>query len=962
MTAPQVVPSPTPQTPTAAPGVAPVDLTRRPYLQQCAADSVTVVWDTDVPANSEVEYRAATGESFTVVDSKRVPHHVVRLTGLRPSTEYQYSIASAGRILARASFRSPPAPGQPFTFVVFGDSGNASEGQLRVAEQLAANQPDLLLHAGDLVYTIGAAEDYQSKFFDPYADILQSACIYPTLGNHDYITDDGQPYLDVFHLPANNPRGTERYYSFDYGDAHFVALDSNIDRRFDEFQSPAGQEMLAWLDADLAASDALWKVVVIHHPPYSSSPKHGSESRIRYDLGPIFERHGVDLVFAGHNHVYERTRPIDDFEEGDHGVVYVTTGGGGGSLDVTGNQDFTAYTASTRHFVRVSVSGDTLALEAVGADGSAFDSYTVSANDRPAGQPSLSTFTTAPDIVICPADHGDNEACEYEATGVNDQALLQSIADDCPRIGCTLILESGTFVFSAPQPQDRLTLYSNMRLEFREGAQIDFTGADADRYAIDINGETAFPIRNVYVGGPGIITVHNQSDHGLRVRGDATEVTVGDGLRIRHANPSVSIDEGIQVAGTVDVRGITIRDITIEGFGVAGGDAAAIELAGTTRNSTIDGLTATGNRHAVSLRGSVEPAESVLLGRRRNNVSLDEATGGNLDTTGTAALSENDQIMIGYSGRFAAAYFELDALNRTAAVIRASVSNENGRWTDVAILRDGTSANGVPFAQSGEIEFEIPEGEAWATERLDSRRRYWLRLTVSNALDPIDIRAIGIYTIPTGNTVSNLVSLDSITDSIVVLSARYNTIADAVIESANGNAILSVGITTGLARGNRYENVSIDTAAGSGYSFTDSPETQVTGGSVRGTNTGILQIGPANENSYFGDGLTIESSAGNGIVVTSGGTVIDGAIVRGNGIAANTTASERAGVRLASGTGVTVRNSRIVDDSDNPTQAYGIFVMPQAIGAILEGNAIEGNAVGQIRDDGADTLIAGNVP
>jgi hypothetical protein len=183
------------------------------------------------------------------------------------------------------------------------------------------------------------------------------------LGNHDYRTQRGQPYLDVFHLPHNNPANTERYYSFDWGNAHFTALD---------FNTGPDPDQMAWLQEDLAATDKLWKFVFYHQAIYSSGP-HGYESWVeakRQLLAPIFEQNHVDVVFNGHDHDYERTRPIN-------GVLYIVSGGGGGPLYPVVPQSFSAYAESTYHTVFVTAAGCTLTLQAIKPDGTVFDSTTL---------------------------------------------------------------------------------------------------------------------------------------------------------------------------------------------------------------------------------------------------------------------------------------------------------------------------------------------------------------------------------------------------------------------------------------------------------------------------------------------------------------------------------------------------------------------------------------------------------
>jgi 3',5'-cyclic AMP phosphodiesterase CpdA len=352
-----------------APQAPPVALARHPYVQSCATDSVVIVWDTDVPGDSVVEYGITPGLGLTAQDPALVTQHAARLTGLEPGATYHYRVTSNGAVLASDTFRVSKTSSSEFSFAVLGDSGDGSSRQRMVASSMLARDPDLVLHTGDVVYDDGEAEDYDPKFFDIYRDLIASVCIFPSLGNHDYHTSRAQPYLDAFFLPANNSSQTERYYSFDYGDAHFVALDSNLEGA--EFTA-----MKEWLAKDLASSARRWKFAFLHHALYSSGSKHGIDWRIREELSPIFEAHNVDMVFSGHEHNYERSLPRRDYVSTSKGVIYVVSGGGAGLYRV-GKSDFTAHSASVNHFVWVRINGEKLTLEAVDASGTVFDAYDI---------------------------------------------------------------------------------------------------------------------------------------------------------------------------------------------------------------------------------------------------------------------------------------------------------------------------------------------------------------------------------------------------------------------------------------------------------------------------------------------------------------------------------------------------------------------------------------------------------
>jgi hypothetical protein len=344
-------------------------LARLPFIQRPTSSSATIVWETDVATSCSIEFGLTLDLDSRIRSRGQETRHVVELTGLKANATYYYRILGAGAPLMEVStFQTNKDRYHPdISFVVFGDSGTGGQNQLDIAIQMLRVKPDFGLITGDIVYPSGAAEDYDKKYFSPYSDIISSVCFYPTMGNHDYRTSKGKPYLDAFVLPENNPAGTEKYYSFDYGNAHFVCIDSNL--------PIGGQEEIAqfeWLRMDLSSTKSLWKFVFLHHPPYSSSHR-GSEMPIRERYCPLFEEYSVDIVFCGHDHCYERTIRINDFFPSKDGVIYIVTGGGGARLYNVGHNEWTAFAKKAYHFLHVNIKGRTLKLRAIDKKGKEFD-------------------------------------------------------------------------------------------------------------------------------------------------------------------------------------------------------------------------------------------------------------------------------------------------------------------------------------------------------------------------------------------------------------------------------------------------------------------------------------------------------------------------------------------------------------------------------------------------------------
>lgn len=269
-------------------------------------------------------------------------------------------------------------------FLVFGDSGTGSREQKALAQLMLEYPFDFILHAGDVAYPYGSREFYQWNFFNIYSDHLKRAPFYPSAGNHDYQNDGLASYLDVFDLPKNtlSENDFERYYSFDKGNIHFVALDTNAP--LDMVSETATNDMADWLEKDLEyAKLSQWKIVYFHHPAYSSGSVHGGDIRVRKILVPILEKEKVDIVFSGHEHHYERSCPIIADTCADGGVVYIVTGGGGARLyDFGGNSSVSLVAKKAHHFLHVEVAQCILKARVIGLDSYPIDEFTLDTCDR----------------------------------------------------------------------------------------------------------------------------------------------------------------------------------------------------------------------------------------------------------------------------------------------------------------------------------------------------------------------------------------------------------------------------------------------------------------------------------------------------------------------------------------------------------------------------------------------------
>ncbi len=321
-------------------------ITRAPYLQLSHTEGVTVVWRADeevknpavrvwkedetpmICSGESILVRTQSGDAQVSVIPGEQTQYEATISGLKANTTYNYALFDGADALADETqgqtFTTHPVIGEekPTRIWVVGDSGTGEKHQRLVhqaMQQYTKDEPiDLYLHVGDMAYGQGTDVQFQEKFFQPYQKTLSNTVCWASMGNHEGRTSDGKtgigPFYDAYVCPTKGeaggvPSGDESFYSFDYGAIHFICLNSyDIDR------SPEG-EMAKWLVRDLAETKAKWIVGFWHHPPYTKGT-HDSDvenelKEMRRHIMPIMERGGVDLVLAGHSHIYERSMLID---------------------------------------------------------------------------------------------------------------------------------------------------------------------------------------------------------------------------------------------------------------------------------------------------------------------------------------------------------------------------------------------------------------------------------------------------------------------------------------------------------------------------------------------------------------------------------------------------------------------------------------------------------------------------
>ena len=319
-------------------------VTRGPYLQNAATSpppqpatpplppptsAISIRWRTSLPTTSKVWWGTAADQlTATAENSALTTEHEIRISSLLPHQQYFYAIGSeAGALGSGPDYRfvTPPVPGsseQPIRVWVLGDSGTANANAAAVRNAYSTftgtTATNLWLMLGDNAYNNGTDAEFQAAVFNMYPSMLRQSPLWSTLGNHDYYTANGSPYYSQHTFPMGGEAGgaasgTERYYSFDYGNVHFICLDSMSSDR-----SKTGP-MAVWLQSDLESTMQDWIIGFWHHPPYTFG-SHNSDNvngadgelvQMRENFLPLLEAGGVDLVMGGHSHSYERSYLIN---------------------------------------------------------------------------------------------------------------------------------------------------------------------------------------------------------------------------------------------------------------------------------------------------------------------------------------------------------------------------------------------------------------------------------------------------------------------------------------------------------------------------------------------------------------------------------------------------------------------------------------------------------------------------
>ncbi|TNF25638.1 MAG: hypothetical protein EP329_22725 [Deltaproteobacteria bacterium] len=349
-----------------------------PYLNWVTQTEVSVRWETTEAVVGRVDFGPDDSLPWTVVEDSPRTTHELRLTGLAPGEEQSYRVVYGGGALPIRHFRTAPPDDDPRTlqFVVWGDNQNGPDVFSSLVPWMADFDPDFAISVGDVVQN-GTRGEYRSQLFAPLAGFADEVPFLVAAGNHErYLDSDDSLFDEYFSQP-----GDEHCFGWRYGRIFVLFLDTDLGLDGDSGQRACVEAALS----SEAAQTARIRAAAFHKPPriewwaggliaFTPSMK---AAWVREDLEPLLESYGVDIVFNGHNHLYAYT------PETAGGITWVTTGGGGGSIDT----DFFLWRVATwseiettiheHHFLRGTLDGDALRIEAIDVDGGLLHTFTV---------------------------------------------------------------------------------------------------------------------------------------------------------------------------------------------------------------------------------------------------------------------------------------------------------------------------------------------------------------------------------------------------------------------------------------------------------------------------------------------------------------------------------------------------------------------------------------------------------
>ena len=361
--------------------ITPLDFVVKPYILEVTDRSFQVFWETSIAVKGEIrlaksEFDILRPEMIvSVADDTPQFYHSLTVEGLVKSDLYLYQVVNIteyGDTLKSSitPITIPDYHQSAISFSVVGDTQGNPVVWKRIAELMSEETPQFIVHVGDLVQYGPHKDDWTDEFFKPASDLLSYTPLYPAIGNHEM---NDEKLYQYFNLPFDNA-----FYSVKKGDLIMIFVDTNKDVL-------PGSEQYRKLEYLLASSHETWKIVVHHHPLFTSdkfsyrssmmsTPIKGDPNILH--LKSLYEIYGVDLTLAGHVHNYERTWPImKNHIDEENGVTHIVSGGGGGGFRKVPNDRnwFSVEAKNINHFLNIRIWKNKLLVEAIDTSGIVFD-------------------------------------------------------------------------------------------------------------------------------------------------------------------------------------------------------------------------------------------------------------------------------------------------------------------------------------------------------------------------------------------------------------------------------------------------------------------------------------------------------------------------------------------------------------------------------------------------------------
>ncbi len=353
----------------------PRGLVAGPYLIHLGSDRVTIAWETGAPTTGLVEYYVAPDSHQFLKSEPEARLHRVTVTGLPPATACWYRVRAGAETTPFYHFTTAPIGPAPFQFAVYGDSRSNPRYHARVTRAILDHRPAFVVHTGDFVSDGLDAKQWSPQFFQPASELLRECPIIPTMGTHERNSAIFYRYFGLTREPTSAEVQLDATVSEVLIPAWGVWTYGPLDVFVVNAHAPydPGSPQFRWLSGALASSRARWRACVVH-PTFFSSGRHGGSESLRRHLLPLLLNHGVDIVFAGHEHIYERTDAISSGPQASgNALVEIVTGGGGAPLYKIKGGPWTGYAISHRNYCIGDVDGDTLSVTAYDDGGEPLD-------------------------------------------------------------------------------------------------------------------------------------------------------------------------------------------------------------------------------------------------------------------------------------------------------------------------------------------------------------------------------------------------------------------------------------------------------------------------------------------------------------------------------------------------------------------------------------------------------------